>query len=320
MLLVRVLPYRRPVPSSPPEFFEPLCGKAGNSSTFVLPARKTPTFTLAVTAVAPLVAWGARWPETSTSSSAPDYYMMDIPGLVQSYGTGANQASSSSPTTASTSYSRSLAITSYAPPTQYASSPTQLAPQQQLHNPFGYHSYSSGPNRMVSALHNPYSQPRPQTQQYSPQTPITNGSMSSAHQSYLRNPHQLAHSQSRYDNLQSPTGYMVKPESQAPYMSTGTSLSWNHNPGQTSPYSPNHLSMYQPVSGQSQSQISPTSASGSTKENSPKFGTDVDTLMQAIQSKPQAKEAEAKAQSANSSSSRGNEDRRSTVCSFILSP
>lgn len=271
--------------------------------------------TLAVTAVAaPSVAWGARWPESSTSSSS-DYYVMDIPGLVSSYGTGTTQGNGSSQP--STSYSRSLAITSYAPPSQYTSSPTQLAPQQQLHSPFGFNGYHSGPNRLVSTLHNPYPQTRSHPQQYSPQTPISSNSMSSNPPNYLRNPHQLPHSQSRYDSLQSPTGYMGKPESQTPYMSSGTSLSWGHHSGQASPYSPNQISMYQPV--HSQTQASPISATGSVSDNSPKFGTDIDTLMQAIQSKPAAKEAEVKAQQKGVSRppSKSHEEKSTVRCTPI---
>lgn len=237
---------------------------------------------------------------------------MDIPGLVQSYGTGNAQTNASSQATASTSYSRSLAITSYAAPTQYASASAQMAPQHQLHNPFGYNNYHTAPNRIVPTLHNPYSQPRPQSQQYSPQTPMASNSISSHSQSYLRSPPQLSHP--RYDSLQSPSGYMVKPESQTSYMNTSTGLSWNQN-GQTSPYSPNQVSMYHAVSGQSQA--SPISASGSISGSSPKFGTDVDTLMQAIQSKPQVKEVESKViksqKGASSSQSRGDDDGRSTV-------
>lgn len=229
---------------------------------------------------------------------------MDIPGLVQPYGSGSTQTNASSQITASTSYSRGLAITSYAAPTQYASASAPLVPQQQLHNPFGFNSY----NRMGSSPHNAYSQSRPQAQQYSPQTPMSSSSMSPHPPSYLRSPVQLSHS--RYDALHSPNGYMVKPESQSSYMNSSTSVSWNHNPT-TSPYSPNQLSMYQTVSGQSQSHISPVSASGSAPENSPTFGTDVDTLMQAIQAKPQSKEAEAKA--AKSLKSEGDEESRFSV-------
>jgi hypothetical protein len=204
------------------------------------------TGTLAVTAQAPALAWGGHW---AVQQSQPDYYIMEISGLIQPRSYDARTASSSALT-------RAIMAPQYVTSLPYSSSSSSaslVAPQHpmQQHHPFNPAQYAgAGSNSLVPAFNSNYIQQRPQVRM------ISSSAGLSRTLSYPGSSRQSGF----VEEQQSPT---IKSESPA---LSSNGATWNMHTPTTAAYT----STDKP----------PVPSSGEVG-----FRTEVDTLMKAIQSK-----------------------------------
>ncbi|POS87796.1 hypothetical protein EPUL_003043, partial [Erysiphe pulchra] len=228
---------------------------------------KRSTDKLAVTVQTPSQAWG-RWSE-QPHQAIDSYYTVDISGIIQTCDSRSSATSSSS-----NGSSRALMPPHYVPIPAYTAAPitTVLShphhipplppplPQQQqqqqqhlhLQNPFAFSHYqTSNNNNVVSQFTNSYLQSRP-TLSYSitPDSSLVRGMPFSRPQRQ---------------------GFIIETQ-QNQNQNTKNESSWNPSP---------ELSITTPVSMRSSS--SPVAKKAVSEAT---FGTEVDTLMKAIQSKP----------------------------------
>lgn len=204
------------------------------------------TGTLAVTAQAPALAWGGHW---AVQQSQPDYYIMEISGLIQPRSYDARTASSSALT-------RAIMAPQYVTSLPYSSSSSSaslVAPQHpmQQHHQFNTAQYAgAGSNSLVPAFNSNYIQQRPQVRM------ISSSAGLSRTLSYPGSSRQSGF----VEEQQSPT---IKSESPA---LSSNGATWNMHTPTTAAYT----STDKP----------PVPSSGEVG-----FRTEVDTLMKAIQSK-----------------------------------
>jgi hypothetical protein len=203
------------------------------------------TGTLAVTAQAPALAWG-HW---AVQQPQPDYYIMEISGLIQPRSYDARATSTSALT-------RAIMAPQYVTSLPYSSSSSSaslVAPQHQMqqHNPFSTAQYAgASSNSLIPAFNSNYIQQRPQVRMMGASAdnpPRTLSYPGSSRQTGF------------VEEQQSPT---IKPEPQA---LSSNGAAWN---------------LQASAAAFPSSDKSPVSSSGEVN-----FGTDVDTLMKAIQSK-----------------------------------
>ncbi|KAF4630962.1 hypothetical protein G7Y89_g7171 [Cudoniella acicularis] len=221
-------------------------------STFLsLAFEQDNTGNLAVTAQAPGQAWG-RWAEQHTHQPVETFYAMDISGLIQSYDSRA---------TSSAAITRAILAPQYVPAHAYSGAPSssmiasqhQLQ-QQQQHNPFSFGSYAAGSSTsLVPAFATNYIQQRPLPRL------MQSDSDGGRRLSYSRNTRQ---------------GFVEEHHSQSPPIKSEPN--WN-TPTPTSASSSFASSTTKTIS-------STAPVNGASEVN---FGTEVDTLMKAIQAKSQ---------------------------------
>ncbi|TVY33920.1 Asparagine-rich zinc finger protein, partial [Lachnellula subtilissima] len=219
------------------------------------------TATLAVTALAPGQAWG-RWPEQQTQHSLDTYYTMDNSGLIQTYNPR---------TTSSTVPTRSIVAPQYVPAFSYGgTTASQMAtcnqPPQQ-HNPFVFGTFTGGNSTgSVPSFGVNYIRQRPHLAQST-----TNDGQGNL---YTRNPRQ-GYVEEHHGQI--PQSYVEENHSQSPQIKAEPQ--WNA----PIPSKPSDSAAF--VSTITKT-ITPTSPVDSADEVV--FGTEVDTLMKAIQAKSQA--------------------------------
>lgn len=212
------------------------------------------TGTLALTAQAPgQQAWG-RWVEQHPAQAIDTFFAMDISGIIQSYDSRAVSSAALTRTVMAPQYSHNQAYTG-------ATSNTLVASHQQIqHNPFSFSAYSVGPpNGLIPAFASNYIQQRPLPRLMQPDTDGSRGI------SYARNDRQgfVEEHQSRSPPIKSEPQWngSVKAEPQ-----------WNVSTSSPTFTSPKTKTIASPL------------PNANTDID---FGTEVDTLMKAIQAKSQ---------------------------------
>jgi hypothetical protein len=210
--------------------------------------------TLAVTAQAPALAALGRW---ANLPSQPEYYMMDISGLIQplQYGPRAVSSAPMTRTIIAPQYAHNVPYTNAAASGIVAQQHHQNQHQQNLYNNNQY--ATSSPNEVMPDYTNNYIQPRPHVRMVNTVAETVSTTMS-----YPAAPGQSG-------SMEDHHGLYIKTE---PQTQPGSESSWNLN------------------SSPAFTTASPTAAGQSGGVT---VGADVDTLMKAIQSDAQQEKSQA---------------------------